>query len=588
MISKSKDLPGWLEKFAEGSRPKSNISEGKIPYKTAEQMGFFTSAKYLGRDTFEVQADIGEFFDSGSIWYIEKDEQGNDFLMKQMDETGNVIRRMSNLRKKAENLTCEENRKPVRAFLDHVASNLDEYDLYKVKQEINDIEDRVVSEDPLFQKGSSYEIVNKINKIRENVNIKIAEMIEEYEEAQAEETQEKEPEDNLEELREKELAAVSSIPLKKTQKIVTAEKKQEKKALLVSSVIYKIKSQDGSTNVDVFEVTDGDKDTRYPFSATIYVNSKYKHQKKFQEREEAIAFADDYIEKVDRQNMQKESRLKKKAQELKITEEVFDDADAAQAKLVDYRAKPEGTSDPQEYEVKQDVEGGTGKFKIYKKTASYIIHSGRVHQGKLVRVLQKEALGDTGVIKCTTPECMNNYDGKCGRRNITIEDGYCVNYEKNMKEAEAFSKMILSAREEEAEMEKQIPIEGIEEAEDIEIGDDEIMKGEEDSEEIMDMESKMSDIKSQVWEQAGNEAIDEFLDIDEATSAMYNKIVAQLELKLGNDEISEEEYNSLVDELEELKDDDILKEYLQEELLSASEGEKVNKEKKKVMEREEE
>ena len=584
MITKSENLPEWLNEFAEKVNPKKDIDENKVSVPDAEQMGFFASAEYLGRDTFEVKADIGEFFDSGSIWYIEKDDSGADFLMKQTDDSGVVIRRMSDLKKKAEAQTCEENRKPIIAFLDYVASNLNGYDLEKVKKEVNDIEDNVVSEDPLFKKSSSFEIVKKVNAVRDDINTKIAELIEEYEEEESKEEDEEkgkkgESKEDLEELRKKELEAVSSVYIKKEVKVASAKPKakKEKNESPLSETIHTAKLENTNTKVDVLKVLEGE--SKYPYRAIICNNGKYGYEEKFKEEETAIKFAEKYISK------KLNASLKKESQELKITEELFDDAANAQTKLEEYKTKPEGSTDIKEYEIKQDVEGGTGKFKVYEKMASYYISAGRIHKGKVVRVFQKEGLGATSVIKCMTPDCVHNFENQCMKRMVKIEGNMCADYEQNAKEIEAFNKMVLSSRDEEAEMEKQIPIESIEEAEDIEVGDGEQTSVKEsEPEKEVDIENKMADVKSEIWEQVGNEAIDEFLDIDETTSAMYNKIIAGLEIKLGDGDITEEEYNNLLDDLEELKDDDILKEYLQEELLVDTEGEKVEKEKEKKLE----
>ena len=58
-----------------------------------------------------------------------------------------------------------------------------------------------------------------------------------------------------------------------------------------------------------------------------------------------------------------------------------------------------------------------------------------------------------------------------------------------------------------------------------------------------DPAKKLSGLKSEIWEQAGKEAMDENLDFDRAAENFYAKIVAKLEESLGAGSMSEEEYH---------------------------------------------
>ncbi|MFW9882078.1 MAG: hypothetical protein ACFFG0_54130, partial [Candidatus Thorarchaeota archaeon] len=98
MIKKSANFPNWLNSLVENLSKKATKKENnnKIKVANAENMDFFKISNYLGRNTYQVKEASG-IFDEGSIWYLNEDENGDKFIVKQTDEVGNIIRRINNL-----------------------------------------------------------------------------------------------------------------------------------------------------------------------------------------------------------------------------------------------------------------------------------------------------------------------------------------------------------------------------------------------------------------------------------------------------------------------------------------------------------
>jgi hypothetical protein len=436
----------------------------------------------------------------------------------------------------------KEARKETEEFLSHVASNLDEYDPFKLKDKINVIEDNILSEDPLLEKGASLKMIEKINKIRDDINIVIAKECDEVTEEFEEETK---------------LAKEGRI----TDEDIAKEIEETGKA--IESVDPKF-SEDNKRRLDA-----------------VLANLKTGHIKKAEK--ETSKKGKNYAE-------EKKERLEKEAQEIgeevthvapgqaggvQITEDTFESKENADEALKKYKMGT-GATDANQYQTEESPEE-PGKYKINQIA---FVKSGRVHKGKLVRILNKEALAGTSVIKCTTPDCYNNAEGtQCMKRMIRVSEGDCLDYE--MGEKQAAKNQTLSAREESAEIEKDVPVEEVKEVSEEEA----IGKMEEGK---VEQKKELADVKSEVWEEAGAEAIDEYLDLDEASSSFYKKMVSKLEERLENDQLSEEEFNILLDELEELNDEDVLKEYLEQELMFESTREDVGEEKKEEEKPEEE
>jgi hypothetical protein len=70
-----------------------DIPTEKISYAEAEKIGFVKTAKALGRNAFEATCDLGKCFDSGSIWNL-IEENGQKFFIKNIDEAGNIVRKI--------------------------------------------------------------------------------------------------------------------------------------------------------------------------------------------------------------------------------------------------------------------------------------------------------------------------------------------------------------------------------------------------------------------------------------------------------------------------------------------------------------
>lgn len=73
---------------------KPEIKEGKykdkMTKKEAESCGFFKSARQCGWGIYSVDSIDGGL---GSVWYLEKDAEGIEYLVKQTNSVGDVLRR---------------------------------------------------------------------------------------------------------------------------------------------------------------------------------------------------------------------------------------------------------------------------------------------------------------------------------------------------------------------------------------------------------------------------------------------------------------------------------------------------------------
>ena len=81
------------EEKAEGKAEKKEMKfKSKMTKKEAEECGFMKAAKACGWGVYDASAlDGGE----GGVWYLEKDAvSGEEFLCKQTDAAGDVVRRV--------------------------------------------------------------------------------------------------------------------------------------------------------------------------------------------------------------------------------------------------------------------------------------------------------------------------------------------------------------------------------------------------------------------------------------------------------------------------------------------------------------
>ncbi len=95
------EFPRSLEKFVRNVLAKKNETpkpppqvQDKISYAEAEKIGFVKTARQLARNAFEATCDLGKVIDSGSVWILETDENGQKFFVKNIDEAGNIVRKI--------------------------------------------------------------------------------------------------------------------------------------------------------------------------------------------------------------------------------------------------------------------------------------------------------------------------------------------------------------------------------------------------------------------------------------------------------------------------------------------------------------
>jgi len=80
----------------------------KIAYAEAEKLGFVKSARALGRNAFEATCDLGKVIDSGSVWTLTTNADGQKFFVKQIDEAGNIVRKLKASKTKSVKVTFAE------------------------------------------------------------------------------------------------------------------------------------------------------------------------------------------------------------------------------------------------------------------------------------------------------------------------------------------------------------------------------------------------------------------------------------------------------------------------------------------------
>lgn len=532
MIKKSALLPEWLDKLAEklfSNKGKKEINKNACLFIDAEKLGFFDKSKYIGRNLYEVTASSG-FFDEGSVWYLDTNENGDKILTKQVDEAGNIIRRFNNLKKEASKNIEIEKFKEIEVYLKNINSNLDNYNLYDIKEKINNLEDNILSSDPIFSKEASYKLINHINITRDLIDHKIANSIKEYDEYKE---------------------VIDSIAfLKKNYKFAMSKDQYEE-------YLQKIEKELDETGYGI-----KDKKRREELLKKVQ-ELKDELGKKLEIQEP------EFKSKALTSNAKNE-RLNKKSE----IDNGYSTPEEAQNAL-------QNMKDKKMQIVKKE---GDTKWEIEPSEKMAFINNVRIHKGKFIRKLEKNAESNTNIIKCFTPECIHNNSDQniCNLRFITIKDHYCTNYEKermNFNELNKLSNKI-ALKDEKSEMDKDIPIEKIET-----VDEDDINKN--DNENINDEQKKIIDIKSKVWETATNEAIDKFLDIKDAKNYSYKKMLSLLQEEVENKNITQEEMDNLLNELEELKDDNVIEEYLQNRLndeILKSDSDKLEKKEEEEIE----
>ena len=97
-------------------------------------------------------------------------------------------------------------------------------------------------------------------------------------------------------------------------------------------------------------------------------------------------------------------------------------------------------------------------------------------------------------------------------------------------------------------------------------------------EKIEESSKDLDKIKSDVWESAAQEVLDESIDIDGASEDFYQKIIESLSDKLEDGSVSQEDYNALVAEIDELRDSDTLQQDLLDRLEELSQETKKENE----------
>jgi hypothetical protein len=83
--------PDKAEAKDEKKETKKEEFKEKMTKKEAEDLGFFKSARQCGWGIYQVSDLDGG---AGSVWYLEKDADGIEYLVKQTDSAGDVVRRV--------------------------------------------------------------------------------------------------------------------------------------------------------------------------------------------------------------------------------------------------------------------------------------------------------------------------------------------------------------------------------------------------------------------------------------------------------------------------------------------------------------
>lgn len=229
-----------------------------------------------------------------------------------------------------------------------------------------------------------------------------------------------------------------------------------------------------------------------------------------------------------------------------ITETLYNTPEEAQAGLEAYKGQ---TGDITEYDIGQDVEGGTGKFKIKKKAAKEKeAQVAQEDKSTEEMTLQEHAEAWTREQGKEVPERGTPEHEKMYRAWIDYAfEGFGEEEKKACVKTTTLRKL---AEDKGAEMEKEIPVEGVEEIEEA---------GEK-------AEGKLSEVKSRVMEESAAETIEETLDIEEAVEAYRKKLLAKLtEAKKAGD-ITQAEFDGVKKEIEDKVKSGTLQDDLEERL----------------------
>jgi len=89
LAGKLKGVGGEMSKTASKKTLKDVFSSGRVPLKEAQASGFFKKAAHIGWGLYKTEEIDGGL---GGIWYVEKDAEGNSFLVKQIDPAGDIVR----------------------------------------------------------------------------------------------------------------------------------------------------------------------------------------------------------------------------------------------------------------------------------------------------------------------------------------------------------------------------------------------------------------------------------------------------------------------------------------------------------------
>jgi len=111
------EIPSFLSELADrlNDKKKAKVAEEKKHKMTmaeAEEIGFFKHSRYLGRRAYQADYSLGEYINDGDIWYLEEAEDGSQFLMKETNGIGDIIRR-AKLNKESKYYTEKKDNKTV-------------------------------------------------------------------------------------------------------------------------------------------------------------------------------------------------------------------------------------------------------------------------------------------------------------------------------------------------------------------------------------------------------------------------------------------------------------------------------------------
>jgi hypothetical protein len=87
---KAEKADAKAEKQEAKQETKEEKFKAKMTKKEAEELGFFKAASQCGWGIYQISDLDGG---AGSVWYLEKDADGIEYLVKQTDSAGDVVRR---------------------------------------------------------------------------------------------------------------------------------------------------------------------------------------------------------------------------------------------------------------------------------------------------------------------------------------------------------------------------------------------------------------------------------------------------------------------------------------------------------------